>query len=81
MPNARTIGALVRSGIVTDAQVDAAALAYLAGPTAGSCKMAPGIFLDVAAAVEENQWARIFVTVPGFSFEQRRTAILLARPG
>ena len=85
MTATRTIGALVRSGVITDAQVEAAASAYLAEPAAGLCEIAPGIFLDVAAAVEENQWARIFVTALGFSLEQRRmavaTAILLARPG
>lgn len=85
MPDARTIAALVRSGVVTSAQVDAAASTYLAEPVAGLREIAPGIFLDVAAAVEKNEWARIFVTVPGFSLEQRRmavrTAILLARPG
>ena len=85
MPETSTIAALVRSGVVTSAQVDAAASAYLAEPSAGSREIAPGILLDVAAAVEENEWARIFVTAPGFSLEQKRmavrTAILLARPG
>lgn len=84
MPDSRTIGALVRRGIVTSAQVDELASAYLTDPAAGSREIAPGILLDVAAAVEMNHWARIFVTAPGFSIEQRRmavrTAILLARP-
>ncbi|WP_407523106.1 hypothetical protein [Methylobacterium oryzisoli] len=55
---------------------------YLADPTPGPREVAPGIALDIAAAIEANAWARIFVRARGFSAEQQasaiKTAVLLA---
>lgn len=83
MPNPTILAELHRTKVVTDAQIDAAITAYLTDPRSGPQHIAQGICLDIATAVEANALARIFVHAPGFSVDQRRsaikTAILLAR--
>lgn len=82
-PDNPTFAELYRAKVITDADLNAAVAAYLADPKPGLRHIAQGIRLDIAATVEANDWARIFVYAPGFSVEQRRsaikTAILLAR--
>lgn len=85
VPNPPILAALYRSKVITDAHLDAAITAYLTKPRLGPQHIVQGICLDIATAVEANAWARIFVHAPGFSVDQRRsaikTAILLARVG
>lgn len=71
------------AGRVSAKELNAAVAGYLADPAPGPREIAPGITLDIAAAIEANAWARIFAYAPGFSAEQRvsavKTAVLLAR--
>lgn len=75
MPDTRTIGQLLKCGAVTRSQVEAAVSAYLVNQTRGLREIAPGIHLDIAAAVEANAWARIFVTASCFNRDHRRAAV------
>jgi hypothetical protein len=83
VPHTPTLAELYRAKVITDADLEAAVSSYLADPKPGLRHIAQGVRLDIAAAVKANEWARIFAHAPGFSIDQRRsaikTAILLAR--
>ncbi|ACL62362.1 hypothetical protein [Methylobacterium nodulans] len=84
MAEDQTIRGLMCRKLVTDDQIDAAVLAYLADPSPGVRKIAKGISLDIHAAAEANRLTKNAVADEGLSEATRRlavrTAILLARP-
>ena len=78
-----TVGELFKAKAVTDEQVNAAVVAYLADPTLDAHALTDGYSLDLAAAVAGHGWAKQVVGNPEASPNLKRgairTAILLAR--
>ncbi|ACL57744.1 hypothetical protein [Methylobacterium nodulans] len=82
MPNPSTVADLCNADLVTRAQVDAAIAAFLSDPTPGPHRIAEGVTIDIAAAVQEHPWAHMVAYDAEVSRTARhlavRTAVLLA---
>ncbi|WP_407523697.1 hypothetical protein [Methylobacterium oryzisoli] len=77
MGELRTIQALFKAGIITNADLIAAADAYLGDERARLLRIAEGVWLDVAAAVMACEYARTLLSRQDITPGQRRTAVLV----
>ncbi|ACL58128.1 hypothetical protein [Methylobacterium nodulans] len=78
-----TVADLRTTKRLTDEQLDAAVMAYLADPCPGPRRIAEGLTLDIAAAVADFRQAAEAMRRKDVTVARRvavRTAILLARP-
>ncbi|ACL61426.1 hypothetical protein [Methylobacterium nodulans] len=77
-----TIADLLTTRLLTDEQVDAAVMGYLADPAPGSRQIAHGLALDINAAVAAYRQAADLMQRKDVTVARRRvavrTAILLA---
>lgn len=84
-PRIPTLAGLYKSKRLTGDDLIAAVAGYLADPTPGPQEIAPGLTLDIAAAVLASPYATEILAREGAPEAQRRmavrTAILLARAG
>ena len=78
MGERRTIQDLFNAGIITNADLSAAADAYLGDRRARLLRITNGHWLDVAAAVAACDYARALLSREDTSPGQRRTAVLVA---
>lgn len=79
-----TVSDLLKSKVVTDAQVSAAVDAVLANPRTGPFELASGWVIDLTAAVKADRHAMATLkeptAKPGSKRAAVRSAILLAHP-
>jgi hypothetical protein len=84
MSESPAIGDLYKDGVATYATVEAMVDAYMADRRTAPFRLADGQFLDVAVAVQGNQFAAYVVRRGDVTEHSKRaavrTAILLARP-
>lgn len=78
MGERRTIQALFKAGIITNADLIAAADSYLGDPRARLLRIADGVWIDIAAAVAACEYARTLLVRADVTPGQRRTAVLMA---
>ena len=79
-----TVSDLLKSKVVTDAQVSAAVDAVLANPRTGPFELASGWVIDLTAAVKADRHATATLkeptAKPGSKRAALKSAILLAHP-
>ncbi|TGE01420.1 hypothetical protein [Methylobacterium nonmethylotrophicum] len=73
-----TVGEAYKAKLLTWERIDRAVSAYLADSSKLAVLEFGGKRLDVAAAVNANPWARVFVSDRGFTQEQQRMAVRTA---
>lgn len=84
MTLASTVRELLSRQAITDEQVNSIVATYLANPKAGLWRIAGGVNVDIASAVEDLGWTTIVAANGALGPVARRVAvrmaILLARP-
>ncbi|APT35022.1 hypothetical protein MCBMB27_05731 (plasmid) [Methylobacterium phyllosphaerae] len=84
MADELTIGSLLKSKVITPAELSAAVGAYLMDPAAADFRFGEGHVLDLATAVDAHEPSRRALADPkataAFKRTMVQTAIILARP-